>query len=796
MPNFQKAIKILEFNKIRMMLADAAVTEGAKALAMAIEPEADVFSVRRKQLQTADAKRLYDEKGMPPFGDIKDITSSLERCEKGAALNTTELLRIAEVLCSARRLQEYIDSNKRFDTMLDESFYLLSQNKVLEDRIRRIIITADMIADDASPALSDIRRKIKNTNNKIKETLSKYTGGAYSRYLQENIVTQRDGRYVVPVKVEHKNDIKGLVHDTSSSGATLFIEPMQVVEANNTLRELESAEKFEIEKILASLSADCASFSYELRADYLQITELALIFARAALAVKMDARSPLINEDGEFTLVRAKHPLLDPKKAVPINVSVGGKYDTLVVTGPNTGGKTVTLKTLGLFALMVQSGLHVPLYEESTVCIFDKILCDIGDEQSIEQSLSTFSAHMVNIVDIVAEADNGSLVLFDELGSGTDPVEGAALAVSVLEKIREKGALCAATTHYAELKVYALDTEGVCNASCEFDVETLRPTYRLITGTPGKSNAFAISRKLGLPEDIIERAADYVSGDNKRFEYVIEKLEATRIEMERERDKARALKTEYESFKRTAEKRMQQRLEESERQIERAEAKAAAMIASARASSDFVFRELEKVKKQRDSERLSEGLEAAREKIRRELRCADDKTNPVIERGNSGYKLPRKLKKGDLVHIVNIDRDGIVAEEPKGDGNVSVRIGQMITKTKEKNLMLVGDGAITVTTAEKKKVSHGEYSRSVSSGFKPELDLRGMNGEDAWYQVDKYLDDALLSGIRIVTLIHGKGTGKLKAALKPLLKKDKRVANFREGMYGEGDGGVTIVELK
>ncbi|MBR5515828.1 MAG: endonuclease MutS2 [Clostridia bacterium] len=796
MVNYRKAIKILEFDKIRQMLCDAAVTEGAKAKALELMPAADVYLVRKKQLFTTDAKRLIDEKGMPPFGDIKDITASLERCEKGASLNTLELIRIAELLCSARRLQEYLDSNKRFDTILDESFYLLTPNKALEDRIRKVIITADMIADDASPELSDIRRKIKNTNNKIKETLSKYTGGSYSKYLQENIVTQRNGRYVVPVKIEYKNEIKGLVHDTSASGATLFIEPMQVVEANNALRELEAAQKYEIEKILAALSGECAKDSYNIRNNYESITELALIFAMGMLSVRMDARSPSVNEDGEFKLIRAKHPLLDPKKAVPINVTVGGKYDTLVVTGPNTGGKTVTLKTLGLFALMVQSGLHVPLYEESTVCVFDKILCDIGDEQSIEQSLSTFSAHMVNIVDIVAKADKKSLVLFDELGSGTDPVEGAALAVSVLEKIREKGALCAATTHYAELKVYALDTDGVCNASCEFDIETLRPTYRLITGTPGKSNAFAISKKLGLPDEIIERARDYISGDNKRFEYVIEKLEATRIEMERERDEARALKAEYENFKRTAEKKMQQRLEESEKQVERAEAKAAAMIASARASSDFIFRELEKVKKQRDSEKLSEGLEAARDRVRRELRKADDKTNPVIERGNSGYKLPRKLKKGDLVHIVNIDRDGIVAEEPKGDGNVSVRIGQMITKTKEKNLMLVGDGAITITTAEKKKVSHGDYSRKVSSGFKPELDLRGMNGEDAWYQVDKYLDDALLSGIRIVTLIHGKGTGKLKAALKPFLQRDKRVATFREGMYGEGDGGVTIVELK
>ena len=796
MPNYTKAIKTLEFHKIIDMLADIAPTEGARELAYALEPSSEVYTVRRRLLSTSDAKRLIEEKGMPPFGDIKDITDSIERAEKGAALNTVELIRIAEVLCSSRRLQEYIDSNKQFDTILDESFYLLTPNKALEDKIRKIIITADMIADDASPELSDIRRKIKNTNNKIKETLSKYTGGAYAKYLQENIVTQRDGRYVVPVKIEYKNEIKGLVHDTSASGATLFIEPMAVVESNNTLRELEAAEKHEIERILAILSSECANNSQEIMANYRGITDLALTFTMGKLSVNMDACMPSVNEDGEFTLIKAKHPLLDPKKAVPINVSVGGKYDTLVVTGPNTGGKTVTLKTLGIFAVMLQCGLHVPCDPQSTACVFDKVLCDIGDEQSIEQSLSTFSAHMVNTVEIIKQAGKGSLVLFDELGAGTDPVEGAALAVSILEKIREQGALCAATTHYAELKVYALDTEGVCNASCEFDIETLRPTYRLITGTPGKSNAFAISRKLGLPEEIIDRAGSYVASDNKRFEIVIEKLEATRIEMEKERDKARSLKNEYENFKRNAEKKMRQRLEESEKQIERAESKAQAMIASARASSDFVFRELEKVKKQRDSEKLAEGLEAARANIRRELRNADDRSNPVIDRKVEGYKLPRKLKKGDLVRIINIDREGTVAEEPKGDGNVSVRIGQMITKTKEKNLMLVGDGAISVTTKDNKKVTTGSFAKTVAGTFKPELDLRGMNGEEAWYMVDKYLDDAMLSGVKIVTLIHGKGTGKLKAALKPLLKRDRRIATFREGMYGEGDGGVTIVELK
>lgn len=795
MADFQRAQTTLEFDKIKNMLADCALTEGAKDAALSLEVQDDPFRVRKMQLQTTDAKRLDALKGKPPFGNVRDISSSLERAEKGAVLSARELLDIAAVFTSARRMREYIVTSHTFDTVLDGDFELLTPDRHFEDRVAKVIIAEDMISDEASPALSDIRRKIRGANNKIKEILHKYTTGTNAKYLQDNIVTTRNGRYVVPVKLEYKNEVKGLVHDTSASGATLFVEPMSVVAENNKLRELAAAEEHEINRILASLSADATDRRDALIYNYQNITELALIFARAELSNRMNATAPEINERGEFSLCRARHPLLDPKKAVPINVSVGRSWDTLVITGPNTGGKTVTLKTLGLLALMVQSGLHIPCDVGSTVCVFERVLADIGDEQSIEQSLSTFSAHMVNIVDILSRADGRSLVLFDELGAGTDPVEGAALATAVLEEIRSRGSLCAATTHYAELKVYALDTEGVCNASCEFDVETLKPTYRLITGTPGKSNAFAISSKLGLNPAVISRAQSYVSGDERRFEYVIEKLETSRLQMEAERDAAAKARAEFEDWKREKEAEISRDRKAAAEALEKAEKKAMGMIRSARMSSDYVLDELEKVKKQRDSEKLAEGLDRAREKIRKNLRRADDKFNPVVEQTNENYVLPRGLRKGDRVMIVNLGCEGVVLTPPDRSGNTQIRAGIITSKTKVSNLRLLED-EVTITTSSGKKQKASAYTREISDGLSPELDLRGQNGDDAWFLCDKYLDDAVMAGLHTVTVIHGKGTGALKAALRKYLKSDRRVKSFREGMYGEGDGGVTVVELK
>jgi len=803
MSNYTKALTTLEFNKIQDLLAECAPTDGARELAVKLVPTDDIVRIRKLQAQTSDAKQLAGIKGQPSFSGVRDISASLDRATKGAPLSTKELLDAAAILRTSRRLLDYINTDKRQETVIDEIFDRLEVNRTLEEHITRAILAEDMIADEASPALADIRRKMRNAANKVKDTLSKYTSGVYGKYLQENIVTTRGGRYVVPVKVEYKNEIKGLVHDTSASGATLFVEPFAVVEANNQLRELESNEKHEIERILLELSGEVADFADSLSLDYHNITELAFIFARAELSLRMAASSPKLNEDRTVTLYNARHPLLDRKKVVPITLSIGNKansgcIDTMVITGPNTGGKTVTLKTIGLFALMVQSGLHVPCDDTSTFCVFSEVLADIGDEQSIEQSLSTFSGHMVNIVSITEQAGPDSLVLFDELGAGTDPVEGAALAAAVLEYIRDCGSLCAATTHYAELKAYALETEGVTNASCEFDVETLRPTYRLIIGTPGKSNAFAISQKLGLGEHIIEAAKEHLSNDSKRFEYVIEKLEANRIQLEHEREAAEKERREYETWRAEAERKMNRKIADTEKELERSRAQAVQLVEGARVTSEYVMAQLEEVKKKRDSEKLGDALEEARRNIRRQMKNTDTVVSPVIERTNDDYVLPRALKVGDEVVLVNINKQGTVTELPDKDGNVMVRAGIINTRTNIKNLMLLEDAAGTAAFGDKpkKKQKTADYRVTVERNFKPEIDVRGMNGEDAWFMCDKYLDDAKIAHINTVTILHGKGTGALRAALWRFLRNDPRVKGFRQGVYGEGDAGVTVVELK
>jgi len=797
MSNFTQALTTLEFNKITEQLAGCAVTEGAAALALRLTPTDDYERVIKLQSQTEDAKRLASLKGAPSFGFIKDVSAALERAEKDAVLSMKELLDIASVLRIARQLLDYINTDKRFDTVLDEIFDRLQANRQLEEKITRTIIAEDMIADEASPALSDIRRKKRNVANKIKDTLQHYTSGSHTQYLQENIVTSRNGRYVIPVKSEHRGEVKGLVHDTSASGATLFIEPMAVVEANNELRELESAEAHEIERILAELSARCGECAGSISLNYYNITELAFIFARAELAFRQNAARPRITQKQQIELYHARHPLLNQKTVVPINIYLGKDFDTLVITGPNTGGKTVSLKTLGLFALMIQSGLQIPADDTSVMPVFSEILADIGDEQSIEQSLSTFSAHMVNIVKILQAATDKSLVLFDELGAGTDPIEGAALAVSILERVRERKSLCAATTHYAELKEFALTTNGVSNASCEFNVETLKPTYRLIIGTPGRSNAFAISEKLGLDTAVVDRAKELVSGNSKRFEDVIDKLEGARIEMEKNRDEMAARRREYEAFAKKAEEEISARLDASEKEAEKNRAKSIQMLESARVSSDYIFAELNEVKKKRDSEQLGEALEAARENVRRSLRKADDKINPVEERTVSAdYKPARPMKKGDEVLIVNINKTGILLDDPDKDGKCTVQAGIIKTRTNTKNLMLMESDKVTIIDKDRKKIAAAQYQAIVSRDFKSELDLRGENGEDAWFMIDKYLDEAKIAHIHSVRLIHGKGTGALRNSIWNNLKRDSRVINFRLGQYGEGDSGVTIVEIK
>ncbi len=792
----EKTIHSLEFDKICEMLASFAPTDGSKTMARMLLPSDDIDTVLLKQRRTTDAKRLCDAKGMPTFGGVRDVSESCERADKGAVLTPGELLSVAGVLRTARSLTDYCHGNHLFDTVLDEIFDRLMPNRTLEDRITRSIISEELIADEASDALANIRRQIRITNNKIKETLQKYIqGGTHSKYLQENIVTTRNGRYVIPVKAECKNEVKGLIHDTSSSGATIFVEPTAVVEANNELRVLESKEEHEIEKILSALSAAVSEFSDAIWLDYRNITELAFAFACAQMSYAVQGSAPIITEERHINLKRARHPLIDKSKVVPINVILGDGYDTMIITGPNTGGKTVTLKTLGLFTLMSQSGLHIPADEGSVVSVCENVLVDIGDEQSIEQSLSTFSSHMVNIVSFMDKVSDRSLVLFDELGVGTDPVEGAALAVSIIDNVRGKGAMCAATTHYAELKAYALDTQGVCNASCEFDVETLKPTYKLIIGTPGKSNAFAISEKLGLSREIIEHAENYVSSDNRKFEDIIGQLESTRIEMEKRREETEAMRSDYERFKIESEKIIKKRLEDSQRELEKAQQKASSMVASAKASSDFIMEQMDKLKRAKDSERLGDELQSTRRAVREHLRANSEKFDPVEKKRDENYVLPRKLKKGDEVIIVTLGSSATLLEDPDKSGNVRVQAGILQTRVKIKDLVLKEDDGVTVQSGDR-KMKTSTYTVSRSSSFRDEIDLRGMNGDEAWLAVDKYFDEAILAGFRKVRLIHGKGTGALKAALWKFLKGDKRISSFRIGQFGEGDGGVTIVELK
>ena len=788
----EKTIRTLEFDKVCAMLADCAETEGACAMAQNLRPSADRVTVRRRLDRTTDARRLADAKGAPSFGKIRDISSACERAEKGAVLSMRDLLDIASVLRTARTLTDYSTGNHPFDTVLDEVFARLLPDRRLEERITHAILSEDMMADEASPTLADIRRKIRNENARIREVLQKMISGS-PKYLQENIVTMRGGRYVIPVKAECKNEVKGLIHDTSSTGATIFVEPMAVVDANNEIRLLQTREEREVERILAELSALVGDSADAIWLNYRNINDLAFAFACGELSTRMKGVAPHLSEGREVDLVQARHPLIDKEKVVPIHLSLGQDFDTLVITGPNTGGKTVSLKTLGLFALMTQAGLHIPCDETSCICLYDDIQVDLGDEQSIEQSLSTFSSHMVNIVSIMHEIGPGSLVLFDELGGGTDPVEGAALAVAVIEAVRQAGAACVATTHYAELKAYALDTPGVCNACCEFDVDTLKPTYRLIIGAPGKSNAFAISEKLGLSPDIIRRAQTLVSTENKSFENVIEKLETSRVQMEKEREEAKRLREEFERFKADAEAEIRKKTAAAEQEAEKARKRAAAMVASAKASCDFLYDQMEKMRRAQESAKAAEELEAARRAVRDHLRATGDTYDPIEEpvEEDGYYVLPRPLHKGDRVRLVTVNKEGELTDEPK-NGMVTFQAGVLRVRARVADLRLLTDADVK----KKEKQPKSTVTVERSGGFRNEIDLRGMMGDEACLAVDQYLDEAVMNGCESVRLIHGKGTGALRTAIWKYLRGDRRIASFRIGRYGEGDGGVTVVELK
>lgn len=788
MLNVNRAVRILEFDKILDMLSSLASTEGAKKRALSLLPSSNIETVKRRQALTNDAKQMAGIKGAPSFNNIPEILDVVEKAEKNSILSPREILDVASVLHVSRLLLEYIHTDAIKPCLLSVIFEALVPNKLLEAKIYKAIIGEDLIADDASPALADIRRKIRYQTNKIREILQSYVTGEKSKFLRENLITMRNGRYVLPVKNEDKNEIKGLIHDTSGSGATLFIEPIAVVEANNELRTLYGNEQTEIERILAEFSTQIADSALQIKNNYRNITEIAFYFACSELAYKMNAIEPEVSEKRTISYSKARHPLLDQTKVVPINIEIGNNFNMLVITGPNTGGKTVTLKTIGLFSLMAQSGLQIPA-DNAQICIFDGIFPDIGDEQSIEQSLSTFSSHMVSIVNILDNVTEKSLVLFDELGAGTDPIEGAALAQSILEKMLEKTLICAATTHYAELKAFALNTEKVSNASCEFDINTLKPTYKLIIGAPGKSNAFSISSKLGVSNEVIARAKELISDDSRSFEAVIEKLEKTRLELEKEKNEAQKLRKEYESFKTSAEKELKSKLANAEAKSEEMINKAQQYISGAKASAEFIFDQLDKLQKEKNSKDFSSKYADAKKALRAKLAQDDDVYNPVQEY-DENYVLPRALVKGDTVFIKNLGTEGVLLSDPDKNGNVNIQAGILKTKSNIKNLILV---------TQNKKQDNQTKSKAknvVSREFSISLDVRGQNIEEAWMDVDKYLDEAVICGVNSVTIVHGKGTGVLRRGLWEFFRKDKRIKSFRNGEYGEGDFGVTVIELK
>jgi DNA mismatch repair protein MutS2 len=789
---YEKSIQTLELPAVLRQLASHAASDEAKENALALRPAAYFEDAVLTQKQTSAARHMTGLRPAPSFSGLKRVGDSLIRADLGGVLNTRELLDIAACLRVARSVKAYGASGKEEKNCLDSLFRLLEGNKFLEDKITGAIISEEEISDNASAEFASLRRQLRIASGKVRETLNKYVSSpSHTKYLQDALITQRGGRFVVPVKAEHRGDVPGLVHDVSSSGATLFIEPMAVVTLNNEIRETEAKEKKEIERILAELSADCASFREGILNDYDALVTLDGIFARAKLSYEMEAEEPALNQSGRLSLIASRHPLIPRKSAVPITVRLGTDFDTLVITGPNTGGKTVTLKTIGLLSLMAACGLHIPAGSGSEVPIWDAIYADIGDEQSIEQSLSTFSSHMTNIVGILGEigeksAGQGTLALFDELGAGTDPVEGAALAVSIIQHIRRLGAKVAATTHYAELKTFALTTDGVENASCEFDVETLRPTYRLLIGIPGKSNAFAISSRLGLPEEIIEAAKGHVSTENAAFEDILTRLEVQRQAMESDRAAAaRFLAEARENDRKSAETRAlldKQR----EKATERASAEARGIIEQTRREADEILRELGRIKAQARTV-SDEELTAVRTRLNR----AEDAARPARETAPEEAPAPitRPLKAGDTVQIISMGTKATVIEPPDKDSNVLALAGMLKIKVP------LSDLALTEEAAPKKPVSSGgTAARRTSASL--ECDLRGMTGEEALLSMDLFLDGAVLSGLNAVTVIHGKGTGALRQAVHNALRHHKQVKSFRLGRFGEGENGVTIVELK
>lgn len=787
---YEKSLIKLELDQVLMRLADCAGSEGGKQYCLNLRPTSDLEEVEQLLRQTSAAYDLSTKKGYPSFAGAANVSASLERADRGGCLQPKELLVVGGVLRCARSVKDYITPEDR-ETVLDPLFHSLTPNKYLEERILTSILSEEEIADSASPELADIRRHMRIQSGKIRDSLQKVISSpAYSKFLREPIITIRQGRYVVPVKSECKNDVPGLVHDVSATGSTYFVEPMSAVNANNALRELQLKEKKEIERILAELSSEVAAHESDINLDYTLLVQLDVIFAKAKLAFQMRAWAPVMNDSGRVELIHARHPLIDPQKVVPISLRLGSDFDTMIITGPNTGGKTVTLKTIGLLTLMAECGLHVPAGSGSTLSTFDAILADIGDEQSIAQSLSTFSSHMRTIVDVVEQCDSRTLVLFDELGAGTDPAEGAALAIALIEFSRKMGSRVVATTHYAELKLYAMRTKGVINASCEFDVETLQPTYKLLIGIPGKSNAFAISRKLGLPEDILKEADNLVGKSDKDFEDVLAQLEQQRQQMENARLEAEKLKRETEKIKQQSEQYQEQLRKEKEKAMDSARREAQGIIDEARAAANIASEELKALRRQLQDSADTTGINQRQAELRRTLNETEERLRATQPR-QSRPQPSREIRVGDTVELLNLGIKASVLAVNK-NGTYQLQAGIMKLNAKADEVYLLEND-----NPYKTKGSHPAHSgrEMKTAAMASEIDLRGMDSVEAICVLDRYMDEAMRAKLPTVRIIHGKGTGALRQAVHQSLKRNKFVKSFRLGVYGEGEDGVTIAEF-
>ncbi len=790
-----KHYEALELPKILKKLADLTACEEAYDLALQLTPQNEWAAAQQLLSQTEAAHILIAKFGAPSFGGLHNVNHALHRAQSGGTLSMRELLDIAGTLRVIRGILTWRDKSAGMESAIDDLFGDLCANKYLEDKICGAVLSEDEMSDNASSELKNIRRKKRAQDAKIRAQLEKLLHSpTYKNSLQEAIVTQRNGRFVVPVKSEHRAEVAGMVHDTSGSGSTVFIEPASVVEANNEIKVLESKERDEIERILTELSVEAGSFYDSIRISYESAVMLNLIFAKANLAYQMKASKPILNAVGEIELKKARHPLLDPKTAVPIDICLGDAFDSLVITGPNTGGKTVSIKTLGLLTLMAACGLYIPAADNSRVAVFQNVLADIGDEQSIEQSLSTFSAHMTNLVEIDRETNDSTLVLIDELGAGTDPVEGAALAVAVLEALRQKGAKIAATTHYSELKEYALSTPRVENASCEFSVESLRPTYKLLIGIPGRSNAFAISERLGLRHEIISAAQALVSAENQRFEDVVDTLEQTRAEMEQEKAKTQELQQEIERIRQKAAHQYEEAAQKSEKELARARQEAQRLVENARRAANSLLMEVERLKKEQAKEKnAAEMARKAKAAMKQHLNDIDDLTAERFDAFDDGnYVLPRALQIGDTVLVTTLGTNGTVVALPDGKGVTEIQVGAMKMKVPLENLRLLSSKKKQSTVPRRTAISRDRAPASAAM----RVDLRGKNAEEALLDLDMFLDGAVRSGLNEVTIVHGKGTGVLRKAVQAHLRTHPNIRTFRLGVYGEGEDGVTIAELK